>query len=211
MRWQSDEGEDLRFYARTLNYMGIGYSRENVVAIAPSPHRSSSTRWAEDIDCNVILHEVLHLVGLVDGYEETIRDEFHCRHLEPLDSIMNSSHALSPVYDFALCPENKNVSPQLIDLGNDTPLSCPGDTHKVGSGSRQDMRSARDSSGMGVYYSERTVAPILKKAQVRMILKPYCSSENEQYITCSENAYRSTVDGCIQTPDYCQNGEYLNN
>ena len=206
------DGEDLRLYARTLSYMGIENSNENLIRISPAPHRSVSTNWAENIDCNAILHEVLHLLGLVDGYEE--HDPAYgsqCRHLEPRESIMNTADVLGPFYDFVTCQKDttQENSPLMINMGLDAEISC--DTiGKNYTGSREEMIRVQENTGFTIRYSERSVPPILQRAHIRFITKPLCNEENEQYITCSQNAYQSEADGCYETPAYCSDGSYLN-
>lgn len=181
------DGTDLRLYARTLNYMGIENTRENRVVVSPAPHSSLSTNWSEDIDCNVILHEILHLLGLVDGYEE--HDPafgFQCRHLEPRESIMNVSSVLGPFYDFRTCQReaSEENQPRMINMGLDTEINCES-VGKSYRGSFEEMIRMRETTGLTIRYSERSVPPILQRAHIRFITKPFCASENEPYITCS--------------------------
>jgi hypothetical protein len=42
----------------------------NPIEVLPPGSRSHSSAWKEDIDCATILHEMLHVLGLIDEYEE---------------------------------------------------------------------------------------------------------------------------------------------
>lgn len=97
----------------------------NGVSIDVSEARSSSTGWAGRVDCETIVHEVMHLMGLVDGYRETSRRVeprmqakhlplpegvapstfmYDCRRLEPNTSVMHRQEiALGLRYDVIFC------------------------------------------------------------------------------------------------------------
>ena len=60
--------------------------------------RSSSTQWEEDIDCETIGHEVMHLFGLQDCYYERDEDpdtgetKYPCRKIGRKDSLMSNHY-----------------------------------------------------------------------------------------------------------------------
>lgn len=65
------------------------------IIIRPSGSGSSVGAWGEDANCALIVHETLHLLGLVDEYKpRTVArngenyPEFSCRAIGPDDSIM---------------------------------------------------------------------------------------------------------------------------
>lgn len=82
------------------------------VEIAKSEIRDHSKKWSPNSDCSTIIHELFHLIGLADEYEEvssgvrvekdglvkwvekdaTIAD-YNCRAIGPKDSVMNSPQA----------------------------------------------------------------------------------------------------------------------
>jgi hypothetical protein len=43
----------------------------NTISIVPALARQDSANWRTDIKCSTLFHELLHLVGLFDEYEET--------------------------------------------------------------------------------------------------------------------------------------------
>lgn len=48
----------------------------NPIKIMPKGYRSNDMAYKEDIDCATITHEILHLMGLVDEYKETINKAY---------------------------------------------------------------------------------------------------------------------------------------
>ena len=69
--------------------------RSPLIHVSQAGIRDSSRRWSSDIACPVVLHELMHLVGLVDEYEPVPawkRQETHdCRITGPASSLMRSS------------------------------------------------------------------------------------------------------------------------
>jgi hypothetical protein len=43
----------------------------NPIAVVSADARSNSLAWEEDITCDVVVHELLHVLGLIDEYQET--------------------------------------------------------------------------------------------------------------------------------------------
>lgn len=61
------------------------------ITIAPENARSHSLAYASSIDCPVILHEVLHLLGLCDEYPGD-HDTYACRAVGARDSVMRDQN-----------------------------------------------------------------------------------------------------------------------
>lgn len=94
------------------------------IYLRPSGSRSTATRWAQDINCGVIVHESFHLLGLVDEYFEPVMTEgddlaYKCRHLGPKDSIMRNTKVsmfywknilFSAHVDSIIYPECKSIN-----------------------------------------------------------------------------------------------------
>lgn len=87
---------------RKMKHWGL---RNSVLILQPH-YYSNSRAYSKAINCATILHEVLHLTGLVDEYEEIDEDVksdvkqnlFNCRVLAAQDSIMsNQELALTKV------------------------------------------------------------------------------------------------------------------
>lgn len=111
----------------------------SLVSIQAADSRSNSSSWARDIDCNTIVHEVLHLAGLCDGYTERLMTvpvahpeggeaaRYSCRSIEPADSIMRDHTGLRRSYEVIRCTQapgavENPVSTQVTTL----PTVCPG-------------------------------------------------------------------------------------
>jgi hypothetical protein len=59
------------------------------IALMNPGYRSHSRAYAEDITCSTIMHELMHLMGLVDEYVES-ESSYDCRAIGPDDSLMSS-------------------------------------------------------------------------------------------------------------------------
>ncbi len=216
------------------------------VQISNNEIRSNSQGWAGRIDCATIVHEVFHLLGLVDGYRETIktvlprtqakypalpegvtpsRYMYDCRRIEPNTSVMhNQENALSNRYSIIFCPVSGDERPrgQKVDS---VPVRCPNGNFpansfaninrvafdiKVRTYSRPaattPVPKGRVSStpyrGAHYFYSESgPVETPLTDEQMSFITKPSCLTESANYISCSQNAYRTrTLRGCVEAP-----------
>jgi|GEM_PF-6654499 len=69
---------------------------ETTIKIVGANARSNSASYEEDIDCPTITHEVMHLFGLCDEYEETeppLKEMYNCRNVVPVTTIMNSHNS----------------------------------------------------------------------------------------------------------------------
>ena len=66
------------------------------IAVNNADARSHSLGYESDIDCETIIHEIMHLLGLVDEYHETIKEggkeraKYQCRAVAEVDSLMAS-------------------------------------------------------------------------------------------------------------------------
>ena len=69
-----------------------------IIKIGSKKHRSISKKYEADIDCPTITHEVLHLLGLVDEYND--KDKYDCRVVTTNSSIMSRHYRRwSEVFD----------------------------------------------------------------------------------------------------------------
>ncbi|HVK61469.1 MAG TPA: hypothetical protein VM432_07965, partial [Bdellovibrionales bacterium] len=71
------------------------------IEIAERGFRSHSRKYAADINCLAVVHELLHLAGLVDEYQELDpKHEKTCRVYGMENSIMRSVHEISGLENF---------------------------------------------------------------------------------------------------------------
>lgn len=202
------------------------------IRIQTSDFRSISTDWSGAIDCSSITHEVMHLLGLCDGYQETMmgvserqripfagednfdhrysRNRYDCRSIEPESSMMRNLESLESRVEVMSCPPSGTRSVQVATM----PLACP--DGKGGASStitRRVFQSWLNQRGdhFTFYYRDlpRVAFPLFP-AQTRFIVNPGCEEQSLRYTTCAQNAYRThSMRGCLDVPDYCSNGEYL--
>lgn len=69
--------------------------KETVIEIGSADIRSNSLKYASNVGCSTIIHEIFHLFGLADEYDGT-KDGAHCRVTVEENSLMaNHSEAIS--------------------------------------------------------------------------------------------------------------------
>ncbi len=95
----------------TINLKKEKKGQASRVTISKTMMRSNSHKWEPNIDCGTILHELFHLLGLADEYQESssgvrLNDdgtvekvkekadikEYDCRAIGPKDSLMNNQN-----------------------------------------------------------------------------------------------------------------------
>jgi hypothetical protein len=101
-------GEILRIKLAVDNPGVPAPDQREIKIVADKPgERADAGKWREKMDCPAVLHETLHILGLIDEYEETakgvvvtaegeVKDvetgatktTFDCRVLGPVDSVM---------------------------------------------------------------------------------------------------------------------------
>ena len=92
-------GGSYRSIQPTVRHAGAVMPVSDIRIVMDAAHRTNSVKWAPDIDCGVIIHEVLHHLGLADEYKETMaaatlpahqrKGPYHCRSVGPKNSIMH--------------------------------------------------------------------------------------------------------------------------
>lgn len=208
----------------------------NDVEIAPGDGRSSSVEWMENINCGTIIHEVLHLLGLCDGYgesrtttpnvvqrlfgrEEQVTNRYPCRAIEAPESIMNDSalasgESLPLLFCRAIVNTPEAARPPRILQVPRLPLSCPS-THEhdsvYTSFKRSSMLRARSAEYNGVifYIQENPTSNYaLLNAHTRLITQPLCISANRRYLTCSSYSRFYNLSSCPRLPPYCRDGTH---
>ena len=143
-------------------------------------HRSNSIQYASDIDCPTITHEILHLLGLCDEYEEestgflvdpTTGDY---QDAEGQSQESDSSH-FQPAYDCRVTQKNSIMSnhyqrwSNVFDLEEETSLLNP--------------------------------------EHFNAILYGKCQEKNGLFNQCSQLAYQSSLENiyCMQQKQECEN------
>ncbi|HAZ11960.1 MAG: hypothetical protein A2X86_07085 [Bdellovibrionales bacterium GWA2_49_15] len=172
------------------------------IRIQSADSRSNSGNWESDIRCDTVLHELLHLLGLVDEYEEkligyTTDDDgnfvyressasndssfYNCRAQGPEDSIMSDHEQAFSESGFTFnCSEGSEAESDACDFLPAAPTDA-------------DARS------------------LLETAHFNAIVNPGCSAKNKTYYQCAQYAYQTTRDryglGCKRgsRPTQCTN------
>ncbi len=179
-RLRTPNGQRLELRLDYPNLQDPDAPPESTIRIQSDAGRSSSTSWARTIDCSTIVHEVLHLTGLCDGYTErwlTVQrphpergdaNIFSCRSIEPADSIMHDQSGLNFTYEVLRCTQtSRTPGPEVSTLTNPLPAVCPdgGTSKRLLVGRREyaamvASESARRRTGVSVTKDGRPRPPV---------------------------------------------------
>ena|GEM_PF-3656082 len=194
--------------------------------------RAHSHYYGIKSSCSTVMHELFHLMGLTDEYQEVeyiLPFEQDCRSYGPEDSIMSDSSSTSrdgPSGYIMSCmctkPEGCQTYPQSQFEGQST---CPPDykLHVMyGSGSPESLKSmfaiTRLGTGMmmaakpiqqillGVRPSAKTPNSLLYPAHFRAIIFPGCKAKNSIYYKCADESYirpLKYIQSCSNKPKVC--------
>ncbi len=200
------------------------------IRITRAGSRSFANAWSRDIDCPTIVHELLHLAGLCDGYHEPTQIQlpsnsstgpiesthrYDCRSIETQTIMQNQWQAMQyEHYDLIICSQQPGLR---LRRSATLPQNCPDGSPPLESHTRIKRSNLHtwinlNVANLSVVYAPHQLqdrAP-LSPAQVRFITRPGCESQSARYIECSQNAYRTSInEGCLPVPDYCRDGGFL--
>lgn len=147
------------------------------IQVSREPLRANAETYFLGIDCPTLMHEVMHIHGLVDEYQERVMGvvknskgdisyvtsggqavAFNCRNLGAPDSLMNNQYAAF-----------NSMNPDFLGEIIDKTVTTQHVTAKL-----------HDS--------------ILEPAQFNTLIHPGCADINKFYYACATNAYASTFD-----------------
>ena len=141
-------------------------------------HRSNAIQYASDIDCPTITHEVLHLLGLCDEYEETstgfVVNPATGEYQNAKRSQEYENSFFQPAYDCRVTKENSIMSNHYERWSN-------------------------------VFDIEKE-ASLLNPEHFNSILYGKCQEKNGLFNQCSQLAYESSLENesCMQKKQECQ-------
>lgn len=126
---------------------------QTTISINTSDARANSQSWTSQISCPTIIHEVMHLMGLCDGYRESqirVSDTgqilqsppakippatpgkvsqnfvYNCRSVEPQGSVMhNQTFALAEILEVRSCPFPESSTAHSEQVQDTLPSQCP--------------------------------------------------------------------------------------
>ncbi len=144
------------------------------IKIGSSAHRSHAGKYSSDIDCPTITHEVLHLTGLCDEYEETQMGYY----VHPFtgevkgatqdkDKPDSKAMDLSPAYDFKPAYDCRVTRPNSI--------------------------MSNQYERWDNVFEKGENASLLQSGQFNRLLYGTCEEKNKMFNECSQLAYQSSV------------------
>lgn len=178
--------------------------------------RSHSHAYQKDIGCEVIIHELLHLTGLVDEYNEQDLSvisqggmKFDCRVKGPITSVM-FNHRLA--YESVTDPErelrakssfyiegqwcsedNLCIKKELRIINENQNRSVLLQQYKQYYSAQSNVRLDESSVKIEKWIKKQNPQSILEPAHFRAIVYPGCQLKNALYYKCAQQAYRTSV------------------
>ena len=155
------------------------------IEIASSKHRASMYRYRSNVDCHVILHEVLHLTGLCDEYKEQERGFY----VSDDGEIVNKK---------SYTPHNKNDTfVYLYDCRVTSSNSI----------------MSRHWNRWNDVFEENKESSLLNPAQFNAILYGDCLSKNKFFNECVALAYKSSLlednKDCLKQKQKCMQNNVM--
>ncbi|MCY4524482.1 MAG: hypothetical protein OXB84_07070, partial [Halobacteriovoraceae bacterium] len=150
------------------------------IKVGPGKLRSSVKRYAADIDCPTITHEILHLLGLCDEYKEKVNGFY----VNPQSGEVVSPNSIDKnkrsEYDFQLAYDCRLTS-----------------TNSIMSNHYERWNNV---------FENNADESLLNPGQFNSILYGGCKEKNEQFSNCSQLAYQSSTkdSGCLAKKRKCE-------
>jgi hypothetical protein len=202
---------------------------KNTIWIKNQNTRSQDNSYASLIDCPTMIHEILHLFGLVDEYEEKLDGTYNCRAIGPAGSVMHSQGLATmdsvptTQYEYVSCACKGNQRQCDDEIrkaqGQESAWDeCPSSyTRREGQGLFAfDKKPGINYFGGSVVLAKTVRAikvnkpkndSLLRPAHFRMITDPLCEKRNSAYLKCAKNAYATS--NCKQAPAGCDGSNWL--
>lgn len=210
---------------------------QQTVKVVGRGNRPNAGAYPVGLECSGILHETMHLLGLVDEYHDTpnLHDPLmDCRPAAPRDSIMSNDREAEAAtktqtawaVEMCKCPVKGSACWKLAEKNNGK--KCPEGTTSFLQNFDPRIKTSLNAlnSDEAFVLDERRqpngVAPpgrdsVLYPAHFRAITEPGCADVNSTYYSCVANAYRSSTSatfadpegkGCLPKPTACQWGSF---
>ena len=166
------------------------------ISIGSPYHRSNSGKYASDIDCPVVTHEILHLLGLCDEYQEKSSGflvNAETGKVEwvnsPWEKPMAEGDVFQPAYDCRIAQTNSIMSNQL---------------------ERWHFAFGTTSRRYALKGKENTRS-LLLPGHFNSILYGGCPEKNKPFNECSQLAYQSSVEdeNCMEKKRQCEGQNIL--
>lgn len=162
-QFRGPEGELLSFRFERADGEDKSARDVHTIRVHEQYERANSGNYPQSITCATIIHEVMHLLGLVDEYHEHARG-FVVRPSGAVEHVTEDAH----VADYncrVVGPSDSLMNNQAIALSTSSPkTNARGETYQS----------------------------LLYPGQFRFITNPLCDRVNERYNSCSSAAYQSS-------------------
>ena len=200
------KGEKLKIVINnpTEDKSACADSNTEHILIGSSEHRDNSNKYGSDINCSTITHEVLHLLGLCDEYQEKRKGLYvHAKtgDIRPAsklnsvqeDKLLTTGYKFQSDYDCRVITSNSIMSDQ-----DEKWQSIFGVSGKRGkdADSKGFLRISRNSGRDSLVTAE----------QFNSVLYGGCSRKNKTFNECSQLAYQNSESNkdCINKKRQCE-------
>ena len=179
----------------------------NTIQITTPGSRPDAAHWPEDIPCEGILHEALHLAGLVDLYLET--ETARPINIDALTALLSeTSNVRQMTSGRRLRRDHNNMPGDFTLIAEMIGASRAFDCRHLGSSNS--IMAGGDIYQRLLTAMRRGESPqigILEPGEIRLLTNPFCGSTNRNYLDCASTAYTSSDEAgsCPNIPNpVCQ-------
>ena len=169
------------------------------ISIGSKNHRSNAGKYASDIDCQTITHEVLHLLGLCDEYKEQSKGYY----------VDSQSGQIIEKEDFKLYKQQTGTVPNHGNFEFKLAYDCRiTSTNSIMSNQYERWNFVFGPSG-----DKKTPYSLVTPGQFNAILYGGCSKKNKFFNECSQLAYENSIDNsdCLKKKEQCERQNALGN
>lgn len=197
------------------------------ISVVAKGKRASAFAYPSDVGCPTILHELMHLLGLVDEYYDTpgLHEPMSdCRPNGPADSLMSREDSAvqstlpSTAYSVEMCQCDVKGDACWALAEKNRGDKCPAGTTSFLKDIPPDVKTSLNvfNTSEAFALNDKRIpngvakaahTSMLYPAHFRAITEPGCRDVNENYYGCVINAYRSsksTTGGCLPKPEACK-------
>ncbi|MDE0118985.1 MAG: hypothetical protein OXM55_03130 [Bdellovibrionales bacterium] len=160
------------------------------IAIGSTDHRSNAGKYEADIDCPIITHEVLHLLGLCDEYKERSRGYYVDAQTGEIEAnvsnVFNEKEEINQKFQDKEAYQFKPAYDCRVTTSNSIMANSTQRWYNVFNFGKNDS--------------------LLNPGQFNAILYGSCSEKNKIFNECSQLAYESSVieKDCMEKKQQCE-------
>ena len=165
--------------------------------------RGHSTSYNVNFSCATVLHELLHLMGLHDEYEETHLGEFVHNETGRIVAADPRGNSFNTEFNRLLTQHHQGALEGYTFHPSYACRSVPShNTIMQNNHTYYPAVMAEDNTGPDRLY-------MFEPAHVERILYPQCRTKAQRYLRCARQAYSEARTACDPKPSFCEDDTWL--